>query len=313
MSQVQVVRSMFDNNTVWAKHKARVQNSPFLGPLSKQRALICGWPGSGKSTLLRSIPRCIIADCERSGEGLIVPRPDLTGVWPCRRWEDLDELVSVLEEDAKTNGENRLYECVGIDTYDGLGGNQNSLAAEYIMRDSKADVVAAFGANGSGWARLAELPARILIRLEAAGYGWFVTTHLRRKFDGSVTRITRDLTARVDAFAANRALMICELTKSVTMVQTKKSFTLPNGTLVETDGELAQRAVYRVAFSSTSDGKEELCKARVIRSGDAFEFGVEDGWDKWNALWETRRAELLETIKNAGSVSPTATQAAKAA
>src|ERR1043165_6552508 len=177
----QVVSSPLTGKTLspmWQGHG--LSNQPVYRPAHELRRLMAGGLGSGQSSFFNSIPNMLIMDYERGTEELPMVHESTHRV-QVSTYEQADELLKLLEADAEKNGKSRQFKMVGIDTADSFGGSQNSVIAEYIVRDSKSDVIAQFGGNGAGWTRFNEIFGRYLLRIEQAGYGWVACCHLKRK------------------------------------------------------------------------------------------------------------------------------------
>lgn len=292
-----VVPGQVDQN-VWGTSK--VSTTPILLPAPKQRVLIMGWPGSAKSSACASIPNCLHIDTERSAEHMPMLHPSSARV-SVSTWEEYEDVIERLKQDAEINGPARRFQTVAIDTVDGLGGNQLSIAAERVMRDSKSDVVSQFGANGAGWAALAEYCCRIGIHsIEEAGYGWVLTTHIRRKqitTEGGPTfqEICRDLTARVDQWTHNRATIACIMERRVDAEEEMKQVVVDGKTLSSPTGKMIEKSRFFCTFHSTMRGAEKLCKARIMPA-EEFEFTGKGWWSEFEARFEKARQSIMKKI-----------------
>lgn len=300
---MQQVTNVLTGDPLWSA--LQIRNGPILRPANQQRIVWCGWPGAGKSTILLSVPRCLILDTERGSEELPTVHPS-TYRRTITRWEDWLETAKVLKEDSEKNGSRRRFDMVAFDTFDSFGGGSTSILAEYIMRDSNADVIAAFGANGSGWNRLAELASRALLEVESWGYGWICTVHIRRKLiqleTGTTSRVVRDLTANIERIVSNRASYIGVLQKAYEQVPKKVKVNLPGRGMVETEtGEYTSIPKYSVTFTSTPTGIEEMCKARLLQ-GVSYEWTPETGWSEFASRYDAAREAIESAAQSGGKV-----------
>jgi len=281
---------------LWAKYKDRFHSGPIIQPLHRQLVLLAGWPACGKSTAVSSIPRCCHIDSEDGGaDRLPTVQPDNERI-TVKSWGEYEELVTDLEEDAKSGSPS--FDVVAIDTLDSLGATQQSLAAAFILErastgDRLYDVIAQFGGiGGTGWNQLAELATRPILRLRFAGYGVVAACHMRRKLHDGKQEITRDLTGGVERFLRNRCSLALELGKVQRSRPVTESITIPGGKTVETVKDVEQ-LVYFASFSSLrgeGSGMEELCKGRGL-SGQ-FEFGPTDFWTLLTAKYNEATKKL---------------------
>lgn len=287
---MQTVKDMMmpvKSDPIWSKI-AGLRQGPVFKPSCQQRIMLCGWPGSGKTTWVLSIPRCLVIDTEYGSDELMQVHKSSSRI-SVAKWEEVEEVLKALEADAETG--KRRFDTVAIDTADGLGGNQHSLAGEFIVRDSNADVIGAFGSNGSGWARMSELYSRTFLRVQAAGYGYVATCHLTRKQvddfgGGSRTMITRDLTRRCDAILRNRVGFIGVLQRKIEAVIEKGTTTVAGVkvSVVKGTRDVPQHSVVWRASSGDS-ATQEMVKSRVGIK-DRMVFDETNGWSEWSKDYE---------------------------
>lgn len=284
-----------------------LRNGPLFPPASALRIIVSGWVASGKTSILLSIPRCLIVDTERATEELPPPVHSSTQCVTVTRWEDWLEILKALRSDAETNGPRRTYDTVAIDTLSGLCGNSLSLASEFVLRESKASVLAQFGQKGAGWIRLQELATRyVALELESMGYGWIASCHLRSKQvdlqgGGSVIRTVRDITDSIDGWFRNRASYIAVVERTVRERQRMKTRMIEGQKIEVPDGEPELVSVYSVKFTTARDGeREETGKARLFPDA-VFEFGPTDGWAQFLKRYEPAVAALRARVAAAAT------------
>jgi hypothetical protein len=237
-------------------------------PAHEQRIMLCGWQGSGKSTFALSAPHCLLCDFEYGSDELPQIHPTSARV-TLAKWEEFEDVLKALEADAQSG--KRQFKTIAIDTADGMAGNQHSVAAEYIIRDSKADVIGAFGSNGNGWSRLSEMFGRALLRIQAAGYGCIATCHLTRKLvqigDGQPrSTVTRDLIRRCDAILRDRSSFIGVVQKLID-TEAVKTTAIIKGKKVEVTQGTRNVEKHQLVFRSMNEEHAGMVKARLDISG----------------------------------------------
>jgi hypothetical protein len=273
---------------------------PVTEELEKKVVAIMGWPGSGKTSLLRSMPNTWIWDVDKATKDLPpIVHPESSMYTVIRSWEQVKKYLDLLEEAAKQG--KRPFKAVAIDTTDGLFGSQASLLAEYAIKAENTDFISAFGSNGAGWGRQIEGAWQCVNRIINAGYGLWMTCHLRRKLverpDGtSQTIVTGDLTPKVSRIVMGSATYVVVTAKSIGTVthETEKKLTTGATTVIK---ERIRKPIYTMIFRSKDQSMEEQLKSR-INVGDEIVFDRDNGF----ALFEKAYNDALG-IKNEGDKS----------
>jgi hypothetical protein len=298
----QEVTSLISGNPVWKTIQDITETGPVIRPLGEQIVLIQGWPGSGKSRILHSIPRCLILDTERgSGEFEIIH--DTSARVRIQTKRDLDRVLTALLADA--GKKDRTFTTVAVDTIDSLGGNPNSIIGTQILNDNGVDTMAEVGSNGKGYGDMATLTNRFLQQIVEAGYGLWMTCHLRKQqiheWEGlkQTTRlaITRDLTNGLESWVKKMS-GYCWTAEHLVEMKAKTVKRTINGAEKEIQtGETIPVDVYRL-LDRTEPGRQELTKSRQMRlTRGGLNFDVDNAYELLDKLYTEQMSALTGTAK----------------
>jgi hypothetical protein len=290
----------------------KLRSGPLFRPVGATRILLAGWPGSGKTTWLLSWPRTLIIDTIGATEELPPPVHASTKCITISSWEEYRDLLKALRDDAEQNGARRQFDTVAIDELSGLCGSQHSLLAAHMIKDSKSEAIATFGKGGAGWDRLKELSSRfVFLELEALGYGWIGSCHLRRKqvelaVGGHEVRIIRDMIDSIDEMFRNRASFCLKLEKIVSNIPETIIREVAGRSIEIQTGRVTSLPVYTVGVTSATSGTvEELCKGRLLPDL-RYQFNAENGHAQFKAAYDL----AVEGVKAKVSASSTASAVA---
>ncbi|GAG12114.1 unnamed protein product, partial [marine sediment metagenome] len=157
-------------------------------PFHRLRQFWCGEPGRGKSEFVMNIPDCAVLDFDLGGRNIVhqsavhFPMIDTQGQ---RSWVTTTGLIDKLVED-KLKGTSP-FKMVAFDTVDNWFNSEVKHLTWLYNRGAKpADQYASALDKADKGATYRKLKDSIMIplrRLADVGYGWILTSHIRKATD----------------------------------------------------------------------------------------------------------------------------------
>ena len=150
-------------------------------PLTPERAsiVVLGWSGDGKTTWVSSIPRCLIIEFSDSAGSVVGAKAHRIRVLTWAEYDALRTLLLTSKKDGSCP-----YDTIAIDT----GDEWFDILAEKVISDynkigkhADAHNIGDVGQNGAGYGDVGDLMEKELRGLQAGGFGWVFTGHLREK------------------------------------------------------------------------------------------------------------------------------------